>query len=71
MACAGAGANVPAPDETIFRKTSSNVFVSTNIDYVMRKSRRALHWGHDPRCVASAVREPRDLGYPVTLLTDA
>ena len=26
----------PADDEMIFRKTSSNVFVSTNIDYVLR-----------------------------------
>jgi len=64
----------PAEDEMIFRKTSSNVFVSTNIDYVLRnlEVRSLIVAGMmTDQCVESAVRDACDLGYLVTLVTDA
>jgi ureidoacrylate peracid hydrolase len=64
----------PSDDEMIFRKTSSNVFVSTNIDYVLRNlGVRSLIIGGimTDQCVESAVRDACDLGYLVTLVNDA
>jgi ureidoacrylate peracid hydrolase len=64
----------PAADEIVFRKTSSNVFVSTNIDYVLRNLgvRSLIVAGiMTDQCVESAVRDACDLGYLVTLVTDA
>ena len=64
----------PADDEMIFRKTSSNVFISTNIDYVLRNLgvRSLIVAGiMTDQCVESAVRDACDLGYLVTLVTDA
>ena len=65
---------VPKGDEMIFPKTSSNVFVSTNIDYVLRNLgvRQLVISGFiTDQCVSSAVRDACDLGYLVTLVTDA
>jgi ureidoacrylate peracid hydrolase len=64
----------PAPDEMLFRKTSSNVFISTNLDYVLRNLglRSLIVAGiMTDQCVESAVRNACDLGYLVTLVTDA
>ena len=64
----------PAADEMIFRKTSSSVFISTNIDYVLRNLgvRSLIVAGMmTDQCVESAVRDARDFGYLVTLVTDA
>ena len=64
----------PAEDEMVFPKTSSNVFVSTNIDYVLRNMavRQLVISGLiTDQCVNSAVRDACDLGYLVTLVTDA
>ena len=64
----------PVDDEMIFRKTSSSVFVSTNIDYVLRnlQVRSLIVAGLlTDQCVESAVRDACDLGYLVTLLVDA
>jgi ureidoacrylate peracid hydrolase len=64
----------PAEDEMIFRKTSSSVFISTNIDYVLRnlEVRSLIVAGMmTDQCVESAVRDACDLGYLVTLVTDA
>jgi ureidoacrylate peracid hydrolase len=64
----------PAKDEMIFRKTSSNVFVSTNLDYVLRNlgTRSLIVAGiMTDQCVESAVRDACDLGYLVTLVADA
>ena len=64
----------PADDEMIFRKTSSSVFISTNIDYVLRNLgvRSLIVAGLlTDQCVESAVRDACDLGYLVTLLVDA
>jgi ureidoacrylate peracid hydrolase len=64
----------PAEDEMIFRKTSSNVFISTNIDYVLRNLgvRSLIVAGiMTDQCVESAVRDACDLGYLVTVVIDA
>ncbi len=64
----------PAEDEMIFRKTSSSVFISTNIDYVLRnlEVRSLIIAGMmTDQCVESAVRDACDLGYLVTLVADA
>src|SRR6202035_1536237 len=64
----------PADDEMIFRKTSSSVFISTNIDYVLRTlgARSLILTGiMTDQCVESAVRDACDLGYLVTLVADA
>jgi ureidoacrylate peracid hydrolase len=64
----------PAEDEMIFRKTSSSVFISTNIDYVLRnlEVRSLIVAGMmTDQCVESAVRDACDLGYLVTLVNDA
>ncbi len=64
----------PADDEIVIPKTSSNVFVSTNIDYVLRNLgvRQLIIGGFlTDQCVGSAVRDACDLGYLVTLATDS
>ena len=64
----------PSDDEMIFRKTSSSVFISTNIDYVLRNlgTKYLIIAGClTDQCVDSAVRDACDLGYLVTLPTDA
>jgi ureidoacrylate peracid hydrolase len=63
----------PEEDEIILRKTSSNVFVSTNIDYVLRNLgiRYLIVAGLvTDQCIESAVRDACDLGYLVTVVTD-
>ena len=64
----------PAPDEIVIPKTSSSVFISTNIDYVLRNLgvRSLVVAGVlTDQCVDSTVRDACDLGYLVTLPTDA
>jgi ureidoacrylate peracid hydrolase len=64
----------PQGDEIVLPKTSSNVFVSTNIDYLLRNmgKRQLVVAGFiTDQCVSSAVRDACDLGYLVTLATDA
>jgi ureidoacrylate peracid hydrolase len=64
----------PGPDEIVLPKTSSSVFISTNIDYVLRNLgvRQLVISGLlTDQCVESAVRDACDLGYLVTLVTDA
>ena len=63
----------PAEDEMVFCKTSSSVFVSTNIDFVLRnlEVRSLIIAGMmTDQCVESAVRDACDLGYLVTLVID-
>jgi ureidoacrylate peracid hydrolase len=64
----------PRDDEIVFPKTSSSVFISTNIHYILG------NLGVDfliisglltDQCISSAVRDACDLGYLVTLVTDA
>ncbi|MBV8913773.1 MAG: cysteine hydrolase, partial [Acetobacteraceae bacterium] len=64
----------PGPDEIVLPKTSSSVFISTNIDYVLRNlgvRYLLLAGGLTDQCVDSAVRDACDLGYLVTAVTDA
>ena len=64
----------PAEDEIVLPKTSSSVFISTNIDYVLRNLgvRSLIVAGMlTDQCVDSAVRDACDLGYLVTAATDA
>ncbi len=64
----------PLDDEIVIRKTSSSPFISTNIDYVLRNFgvRSLVIVGLlTDQCVDSAVRDACDLGYLVTLVTDA
>jgi len=64
----------PLEDEIVIPKTSSSVFISTNLDYVLRNLgvRSLIIAGFlTDQCVDSAVRDACDLGYLVTLVTDA
>ena len=64
----------PDEDEIILKRTSSSVFISTNIDYLLRSLgvRQVILCGLlTDQCVESAVRDACDLGYLVTLVPDA
>ncbi len=64
----------PAGDEIVLPKTSSSVFISTTIDYVLRNLgvRSLIVAGVlTDQCIDSAVRDACDLGYLVTVPTDA
>lgn len=64
----------PLDDEIVLPKTSSSVFISTHIDYVLRNLgvRYLIVCGLlTDQCVNSAVRDACDLGYLVTLVPDA
>ena len=64
----------PEGDEILFPKTSSSVFISTHIDYVLRNLgvRQLVISGLlTDQCVESAIRDGCDLGYLVTQVTDA
>lgn len=64
----------PGKDEIILPKSSSSVFVSTHIDYILRNlgvKQIVLAGILTDQCVESAVRDACDLGYLVTLITDA
>ncbi len=64
----------PAGDEILIPKTSSGVFNSTNIDYVLRNLgiRYLVITGiMTDQCVDMAVRDAADRGYLVTCVRDA
>jgi ureidoacrylate peracid hydrolase len=64
----------PAEDEIWLPKSSSSVFVSTHIDYLLRNLgiRQLIISGLiTDQCVESAIRDACDLGYLVTQVTDA
>jgi ureidoacrylate peracid hydrolase len=64
----------PGDDEIVLAKTSSSVFVSTHIDYLLRNlgvKQIVLSGLVTDQCVESAVRDACDLGYLVTLVPDA
>ncbi len=61
-------------DEIVIPKTSSSVFMSTNIDYVLRAlevEQLVVCGVLTDQCVESAVRDACDLGYLVSLPEDA
>lgn len=64
----------PVEDEIVLPKSSSSVFVSTHIDYLLRNlgiKQLVLCGLVTDQCVESAVRDACDLGYLVTLVPDA
>lgn len=64
----------PADDEIVLPKSSSSVFISTQIDYVLRNlgvRQLAIVGLVTDQCVESAIRDACDLGYLVTAVTDA
>ncbi|AUR09094.1 isochorismatase family cysteine hydrolase [Phaeobacter inhibens] len=64
----------PAEDEIVLPKSSSSVFVSTHIDYVLRNlgvKQLVISGLLTDQCVESAIRDACDLGYLVTQVTDA
>ena len=64
----------PGDDEIWLPKSSSNVFVSTNIDYLLRNlgvKQLVVAGLVTDQCVEGAIRDACDLGYLVTQPTDA
>ncbi len=64
----------PNNSEIVFPKSSSSVFISTNIDYILRnlQIRSLVIVGVlTDQCIDSAVRDACDLGYLVTVVEDA
>ncbi|PCH75518.1 MAG: isochorismatase [Rhodobacteraceae bacterium] len=64
----------PDGDEIVLPKSSSSVFVSTHIDYVLRNlgvKQLVISGLLSDQCVESAIRDACDLGYLVTQVTDA
>jgi ureidoacrylate peracid hydrolase len=64
----------PQGDEIVLPKTSSSVFVSTHIDYILRNlgvTQLVISGLITDQCVESAIRDACDLGYLVTEVTDA
>ena len=64
----------PEGDEMVFPKTSSSVFISTNIHYVLGNlgvKHLIVSGVLTDQCVDSTVRDACDYGYLVTLVTDA
>jgi ureidoacrylate peracid hydrolase len=64
----------PRGDEIVLPKTSSSVFISTNLHYILGNLgiRQLIITGAlTDQCVDSAVRDACDLGYLVTVPTDA
>ena len=64
----------PINDEIVFPKTSSSVFISTNIHYILGNldvDFLIISGLLTDQCISSAVRDACDLGYLVTLITDA
>jgi len=64
----------PRGDEIVLTKTSSSVFISTNLHYILGNlgvKQLIVVGALTDQCVDSAVRDACDLGYLVTLPTDA
>ena len=65
---------LPGEDEIVLPKSSSSVFVSTHIDYVLRNlgvKQLVISGLITDQCVESAFRDACYLGYLVTQITDA
>lgn len=62
----------PGPDELVLPKTSSSVFSSTTLDYILRNmDKRFLIVAGcvTDQCVQHAICDAADLGYLVTMVT--
>ena len=63
----------PKGDEIVFSKTASGVFISTNLEYVLRNlciTDLFITGVYTNECISSAVRGACDLGFQVTLAAD-
>jgi ureidoacrylate peracid hydrolase len=72
--CKIIAAIAPGEDEIVLPKSSSSVFNSTSIEYVLRNlgvERLAICGVYTDQCVESAVRDACDRGFLVTLVPDA
>ena len=64
----------PIGDEIVINKTASGVFSSTNIEYILRNMEITglfIVGVYSNECVSTAVRDACDLGFHVTLISDA
>jgi len=64
----------PTDDEIWLPKSSSSVFISTHIDYILRNlgiRQLVISGVITDQCIESAVRDACDLGYLVTVVADA
>ncbi len=64
----------PDEDEIVLPKSSSSVFVSTHIDYLLRNlgvKQLVISGILTDQCAEGAIRDACDLGYLVTQVTDA
>ena len=64
----------PIDNEIVINKTASGVFVSTNLEYVLRNlcvSKIFVVGVYTNECISSAVRSSSDLGFEVSLVADA
>ena len=64
----------PQGDEIVLPKTSSSVFISTHIDYILRNlgiNQLVISGLITDQCVESAIRDACDMGYLVTQIVDA
>lgn len=64
----------PKGDEIVINKTASGVFNSTNLEYVLRNmgiTGLFVVGVYSNECVSTAVRDACDLGFHVTLVSDA
>jgi nicotinamidase-related amidase len=64
----------PQGDEIIINKTASGVFNATNIEYVLRNmgiTGLFVAGVYSNECVSTAIRDACDLGFYVTLISDA
>jgi len=64
----------PQGDEIIINKTASGVFNATNIEYVLRNlgvTGLFIVGVYSNECVSTAIRDACDLGFYVTLISDA
>jgi ureidoacrylate peracid hydrolase len=64
----------PSDNEIWLPKSSSSVFISTHIDYILRNlgiRQLVISGVVTDQCIESAVRDACDLGYLVTLIPDA
>jgi len=64
----------PIDDEIIINKTASGVFSATNIEYILRNmgiTGLFMVGVYSNECVSTAIRDACDLGFHVTLVSDA
>ncbi len=65
---------MPLGDEIVINKTASGVFNSTNLEYILRNlgiTGLFITGVYSNECVSTAVRDACDLGFYVTLISDA